>query len=60
MTKHHPHVVPTLPVDDEATSICHVYPMFGRTHEVDGDTCWCDPEFLSEHDGLIVIHNADN
>ena len=48
--------------------IYHVYPTFGRAHDVDKrDKCWCGPEIRFEtvervpHDheiiGAIIVHN---
>ena len=54
----HPRVSPLLPV--ESQRCVHLYPLGARPHEVDGEPCWCDPEFLSEHDGVIIIHNDED
>jgi hypothetical protein len=43
----------------------HVYPTYGRAHEVDGLPCWCCPrtEQVPRTDGtagLLIIHAEEN
>ena len=43
---------------DEEIERVHVYPLFGREHEISLD-CWCHPLFDEEAPELeIVIHNV--
>lgn len=37
----------------------HVYPLFGREHNLDGDECWCHPEPDLYYEN-VVVHNVEN
>lgn len=46
-----------------AESQVHVFPLYGREHDVDGGDCWCSPEtedFRPEGGSLLLVHREDN
>jgi hypothetical protein len=46
-------------VSEEGTGLIHVFPVFGKTHVLDGIGCWCHPE-LDVEQPKVVIHNVEN
>lgn len=37
----------------------HVYPTYGRSHVLEGLSCWCHPE-RDKDEATVIIHHEDN